>query len=142
MGYALLRCCNVLLLALALSSCQTMEELPGAADNAVSRSLFRLGGDKARVDRPGAIQVADSAPAQATVIEGTGRFVGEPPTGSVPGADNGEGGVTLNLVNVPTAQAAKTVLGDILAVKYTIDPAVQGQVTIQTPKPVAKSAAS
>lgn len=99
MGYAFLRCCDVLLLALVLSSCQTTEELPAAADNALSRSLFRLSGG-ARADRPVAIQGADNTPvAQATVIEGTGRFVGEPPTGSVRGSDNDEGGVTLNLVN-------------------------------------------
>lgn len=49
--------------------------------------------------------------------------------------------MTLNLVNVPAPQAAKTILGDILGVKYTIDPKVDGKVTIQTPNPVARSAA-
>src|SRR5262249_36554117 len=50
-------------------------------------------------------------------------------------------GVTLNLVNMPAPQAAKTILGDILAVRYTVDPGVEGKVTIQTPRPVSKSAA-
>ena len=40
---------------------------------------------------------------------------------------------------VPVAQAAKTVLSDILAVKYTVDPGIDGKVTIQTPKPVART---
>ena len=48
--------------------------------------------------------------------------------------------MTLNLVNVPTSQAAKTVLGDVLGVKYTIDPSVKGDITVQTPKPLVKSA--
>ena len=47
------------------------------------------------------------------------------------GAGQGRGsrakGVTLNLVDVPTAQAAKTVLGDMLGVRYTVDPAVKGR---------------
>jgi len=42
-----------------------------------------------------------------------------------------------NLVNVPAPQAAKTILGDILAVKYTVDPGIEGKVAIQTPKPPA-----
>jgi general secretion pathway protein D len=37
-------------------------------------------------------------------------------------------------------QAAKTVLGDILGVKYIVDPGIEGKITIQTPKPVARSA--
>jgi general secretion pathway protein D len=41
-------------------------------------------------------------------------------------------------VNVPAPQAAKTVLGDIFALDYTIDPSISGKVTIQTPKPVSK----
>jgi general secretion pathway protein D len=43
-------------------------------------------------------------------------------------------------VNVPAPRAAKTVLGDILAVKYTVDPGIEGKITIQTPKPVSRSA--
>ena len=41
---------------------------------------------------------------------------------------------------MPAPQAAKTILGDILAVKYTVDPGIEGKITIQTPKPVARSA--
>jgi general secretion pathway protein D len=40
---------------------------------------------------------------------------------------------------VSAPQAAKTILGDILAVKYTVDPGIEGKITIQTPKPVARS---
>jgi len=77
----------------------------------------------------------------STFIEGSGRFVGDPPTGSVDrGAEETADGVTLNLVNVPAPQAAKTILGDILAVRYTVDPGIDGKITIQTPRPVARSA--
>ena len=48
--------------------------------------------------------------------------------------------VMLNLVNVPIAQAAKTVLADILKTNYTIDGRVQGNITIQTSRPVSKAA--
>jgi general secretion pathway protein D len=85
--------------------------------------------------------LANTRGGPSTVIEGSGRFVGEPPTGSInPSSEDAADGVTLNLVNVPAPQAAKTILGDILSVKYTVDPGIEGKITIQTPKPVAKSA--
>ena len=50
----------------------------------------------------------------------------------------GSEGYTLNLVEAPIKAAAKNVLGDILKVSYTIDPRVQGTVSIQTSNPVDK----
>jgi general secretion pathway protein D len=53
--------------------------------------------------------------------------------------DAGEEGVTINVVNVPIAQAAKVVLGDILGVNYVVDPKIDGKVTVQTTQPTRKS---
>lgn len=50
----------------------------------------------------------------------------------------GERNIRLNLVDAPIASAAKSVLGDILEVNYSIDPDVQGTVTLQTAKPMNK----
>ncbi len=44
-------------------------------------------------------------------------------------------GAALNLVNAPAPQAAETILGDILSVRYTVDPGTEGNVPIQTPNP-------
>jgi general secretion pathway protein D len=84
---------------------------------------------------------ADGA-GKTIMVTGTGVFVGRPPASEAKDADEGAAAnVTLNLVSVPAAQAAKTILGDLLGVQYTIDPAVKGDVTIQTPQPVTKAAA-
>lgn len=85
----------------------------------------------------------DTVPAkQATLLEGTGQFVGEPATGATSSSADAEpDGVTVNLVNVSAPQAAKAILGDMLAVKYSIDPTIDGRITIQTPKPVTRLAA-
>ena len=84
---------------------------------------------------------ANPPPGKTTFLEGTGRFIGTPRPAVQDGDEvAGADGVTLNLVNVPTSQAAKTVLGDVLGVKYTIDPSVKGDITVQTPKPLVKSA--
>jgi general secretion pathway protein D len=53
-------------------------------------------------------------------------------------AAGGEG-YELNFENTPVASVAKVVLGDILGVGYTIDPRVQGTVSLSSGRPVPKS---
>jgi general secretion pathway protein D len=48
-------------------------------------------------------------------------------------------GFDLNFENTPVATLAKVVLGDILGTGYTIDPRVQGTVSLVSVKPVPKS---
>ena len=49
------------------------------------------------------------------------------------------GGFDLNFESAPVATVAKVVLGDILQTGYTIDPRVQGTVSLVSVRPVAKS---
>jgi general secretion pathway protein D len=138
-------------LALAASACQTTDQSPysdswspaplaRADDGAVQRGA-KLPPPSAGPARSGGTPLLDKSPkTKTTFMEGTGRFVGDPqPRSSATEAN--DDGVTLNLVNVPAPQAAKTILGDILAVRYTVDPGIEGKITIQTPRPVTKSAA-
>ncbi|WP_315787202.1 secretin N-terminal domain-containing protein, partial [Bradyrhizobium sp. SZCCHNR2011] len=139
-------------MVLALSACQTVEEgtssfawSTGAAEAgsaAQAQAAMRSPAGSARAGRiSGSPLLDDNRGGPATVMAGTGRFVGEPPTGAVPrGAEDVADGVTINLAGVPVPQAAKTVLGDILGVKYTVDPGIEGRVTIQMPRPVARAA--
>jgi general secretion pathway protein D len=54
-------------------------------------------------------------------------------------SDNaGKGDITLNFVDAPVAAVAKSVLGDILELNYSIDPDVQGNITLQSAKPMNK----
>jgi general secretion pathway protein D len=48
-------------------------------------------------------------------------------------------GYDLNFENAPVATVAKVILGDVLGVGYTIDPRVQGTVTLASVRPVAKA---
>src|SRR6202171_3033594 len=48
-------------------------------------------------------------------------------------------GFELNFENTPVATVAKVVLGDILQTGYTIDPRVQGTISLVSGRPVAKS---
>jgi len=53
-------------------------------------------------------------------------------------ASRGEG-FELNFENTPVATVAKVILGDILGVGYTIDPRVQGTISLASGRPVPKN---
>jgi general secretion pathway protein D len=141
----------VCVLALATSACQTTDEAaysdswspaPLARADDVQRGPKLPPPSSGGSSRSGGTPLLDKSPkTKTTFLEGTGRFVGDPQPPRQAAADAQADGVTLNLVNVPAPQAAKTILGDIMAVRYTVDPSVEGKVTIQTPRPVTKSTA-
>ncbi len=84
-------------------------------------SALKSGGD-----RQAAIYLSDgTTPAGAALTERDG-------VGSGSGYD-------LNFENAPVATVAKVILGDVLGVGYTIDPRVQGTVTMASVRPVAKA---
>jgi general secretion pathway protein D len=140
-------------LALAASACQTTDEANTPYADSWSPAPLARADDVQKgpklpppsgggTSRSGGTPLLDKSPkTKTTFLEGTGRFVGDPQPPHQAAADADADGVTLNLVNVPAPQAAKTILGDIMAVRYTVDPSVEGKVTIQTPRPVTKSAA-
>lgn len=70
-------------------------------------------------------------------VEGSNTFVASiAPTINAGRTRSGENGYTLNLLGAPISIAAKSVLGDILRVNYSIDPRVEGTVSLQTSDPV------
>jgi general secretion pathway protein D len=73
------------------------------------------------------------------VVLGTGTFVG--PSRSPPGPQVTTVGdaVTLDFSNVDIRDVLKSVLGDLLKVSYTVDPAVQGTITLQTGRPIPRT---
>ncbi|WKE65663.1 type II secretion system secretin GspD [Gallaecimonas kandeliae] len=73
------------------------------------------------------------------IYRGTGAFVNLAPGPSKQGG-TAEGDVTLNFQGTDIGEVVKTVLGDILHQNYSVDPAVQGTVNLQTSKPISKDA--
>ncbi len=55
--------------------------------------------------------------------------------------DGGGSGYDLNFENAPVTTVAKVILGDVLNLGYTIDPRVQGTVTLASVRPVPKAEA-
>jgi general secretion pathway protein D len=87
-------------------------------------------------------QPATGNRSQAAVYEGTvGADVPDGPVQRTTGgtSSSSANGYDLNFENTPVATVAKVVLGDILNTGYTIDPRVQGTVSLVSVRPVAKS---
>lgn len=75
---------------------------------------------------------------RGAVYEGTEiTEIGDTPLQAQAAADGS--GYDLNFDNTPVATVAKVVLGDILSTGYTIDPRVQGTVSLASVRPVPKS---
>src|SRR5499426_4183417 len=86
---------------------------------------------------PGAPEVTG-----AQISTGSGQLTGtpEPRPAIASGAANSKDGVTLNFVGASIAEAARSILGDILGVNYTVSDKLKGSITIQTVRPIPKDA--
>jgi general secretion pathway protein D len=99
---------------------RSLDLLPRQTTDAGATALKR------GADRQPAIYLSDgTTPAGAALTERDG-------VGSGSGYD-------LNFENAPVATVAKVILGDVLGVGYTIDPRVQGTVTLASVRPIAKA---
>ncbi len=71
---------------------------------------------------------------------GTGEFMAGVVPRSAPIVDTSGDDVSLNLVNVPLEAAANAVLGQALGLNYSVQPGMNGAVTLQTTQPISKQA--
>jgi general secretion pathway protein D len=75
------------------------------------------------------------------VIRGTGTFVNPGAAATYRAEPTVTGNdVTLNFAGVDVRDVLKAVLGDLLHLSYTVDPAIQGTVTLQTGRPIPRAA--
>src|ERR1700742_3460774 len=85
---------------------------------------------------PATASIKDHGSSHAIMYEGTDVTA---VSDARPQPSSSGNGFDLNFENTPVATVAKVVLGDILNVGYTIDPRVQGTVSLVSVRPVAKS---
>ena len=84
---------------------------------------------------------AASAPPQATISEGTGRFVQPTALVTPRKTASGSNAVTFNFENQPVQAVVKAILGDLLKENYTIVPGVEGNISFSTSQPVEQDQA-
>ncbi|MFK4513485.1 general secretion pathway protein D [Bradyrhizobium japonicum] len=121
-----------------------------------SATVGDVGVDAAQLDVSDKVHSLDLLPRQTQPVNALAATAGGQGGGNVRAAmyDGGDvtavaddrlrptpngNGFDLNFENTPIATVAKVVLGDILHVGYTIDPRVQGTVSLVSVRPVPKS---
>src|SRR4051794_25249577 len=82
----------------------------------------------------GAIGSPDALPPPQVILGQDGR-----PVPQAPAPETGPGDVTLDFADTDIREVAAQILGTILRVNYTIDPAVRGTATLHTVRPLTRS---
>ncbi len=134
-------------LALVLGACATVPEgeaptgegsepTTAVAASDLASNLLRL------TARPGSEGPATAQPVpKATIFPGTGNFIdqreAQKPLPKTPSATPSGSGVTLNFEGASIRDVVKVVF-DTLKENYVIDPQVQGEVTVQTSRPLTQ----
>lgn len=133
---------------LALSACATTtpadspqsDVATSQALNAAAEAVNRRAMEKPVEPEPAGV-LRDTPPPsrdKTTLYPGTGRFI-KPPAAPKPApVVQSDGQVTLNFEAASIGEVVKVIF-DILGENYVLDPQVQGEVTIQTGRPLPKS---
>lgn len=127
------------LIATGLGGCETIDDegdgQPQAATRQLSNAIATSGAQATSVVIEGRDQVA--APlAKTEIFEGDNRFVNTVPRPR--GGQRANGDVVLDFADADVKDVVRTVLGDILRVPYSVDPQIQGKVTLKTSTPLRK----
>lgn len=138
---------------LLLSACALLERSgtpsgqSGPAKEGAAASATRPGTEATQLQPEGLSvtanrgELAQTQPLSAPgIYPGTGVFIKPPPPPAPPVEVTPVGDVTLNFADADIREVARSILGDILKVNYLIDPAVQGTITVQTSRPLPRSA--
>ncbi|TWB45982.1 type II secretion system secretin GspD [Nitrospirillum pindoramense] len=121
--------------------------LAGCADSAVTRGPGTpLPASPPASTAPAGSVIGPGAPPARIppqTVAGTGQLVRQtrPMSGVAPAAAGEGEPVEMNFVNADVRSVLDAVLGGMLGLNYTIDPKVQGQVTIRTTRPLARGQA-
>ena len=107
---------------------------PGSNATAVRRN-FPGSGEFAKSSQVGETKTFAASP------EVPGSAITDKVPASVgPSSEVTKDGITLNLVGASVSEVAKTVLGDVLGVNYTVSDKVKAAITLRTTNPIDKSA--
>ena len=132
--FGLSRLYAVMCLTVSLCGCSLSPAQLGLPGSLTGSSTDTSVADASDAD-PGGVDHA----ASGHLREGSGEFAGAVPEDAGRTRSNvDENGVSLNLVGASVAEVAKTVLGDILKVNYSINESVKTSITLSTVNPVPK----
>ena len=131
------------LLALSLTACESDDGRGNLFDPIRQRAaLATTSQDSPYGSRPVRDPEAEAARVKPFAMRGSGAFVDTayrpPPGGRVQIAQAGPGEFTLNFADADLREVIRAMLQDSLETNYTLDPRVQGMVTLQTSRPLSR----
>lgn len=108
------------------------DEIPAASTDGQTDESADPAGESVE---PGAAATAEE---RYRIFRGTGRVIGEP--APAPVSQGPDGDITLNFVDADVREVLKATLGGLLGANYVVSPEVQGTVTVQSSRPIAREA--
>lgn len=131
------------LLALSLTACGSDDGRDGFFDPVRQRAaLTTTSQDSPYGSRPVREPAEETPRVQPFAVRGSGAFVNtgyQPPASRVQIAQAGPGEFTLNFADADLREVIRAMLQDSLETNYTVDPRVQGMVTLQTSRPLSRA---
>lgn len=135
---------SLLLLSVAcLTGCQELSGDGPRAVPALTAEPIQVRRGPQPLGTPTTTEIAPSPPPRLRpplFDRDTGSPVGQPASGRTAVQRAASGGVELDFVNAEIAEVVRAVIGEALGRAYTLDPAVQGRVTLSTSGPVPPEA--
>jgi general secretion pathway protein D len=131
----------VLAVMLPVAGCQSFQDVPTVSEWKPASPARGSDDSKTAGSRVQGLPLLSptNADARSVIYAGSGQMISPAARDKSAHTPSSEEGVTLNLVNASIAESAKTILGDILALNYSVNPSLAGKVTIQTSTPVSRA---
>ena len=132
------RCCLAALTALGMTACTAALDESRLLESRLETKSAPQTKQQKLNDYLASAQREDSERTPAGLVKyGNDQFFGDGSQDQVNLDQDSAGDVQLHLVDVPVAAAAKSVLGDVLELNYSVDARVQGNITLETSKPTS-----
>ena len=140
----------LVLLCLMLTSCAALqnavnEQPTGETDSSSAATLSKPVGSDTPATTDGAAvprvnEVAVAAKRTPQIDLGTGTFINRRPISTVPLTVTTGGDIVLSFANASVRDVARVIMSEVLDLNYAVDPKVDGTITLQTSRPLPKSA--
>ena len=142
----------LVLLCLMLTSCAELQDAldelqAGDSGNAAaepSQTTAEPAADAAPVTGEAAVprinEVAAAAKRTPQIDLGTGTFINQRPISSAPVTVTSGGDIVLSFANASVRDVARVIMSEVLDLNYAVHPQIDGTVTLQTSRPLPKSA--
>ncbi len=126
--------------AVAVTSCAEIKRLVDRSSEPVAASPTLSGSPAARQEASDGAEARRKKAREPTIVKGTGQFI-DAKAAALPQFEvTKTGDVILNFAGADIQDVVRSIMGLMLKLNYVLHPKVQGKVTVQTSRPLPRSA--